>query len=41
LHGDGFSIGSDDLTPLALGTDRDSAELAEPFYRVASRRDDE
>ena len=28
---DGFSIGSNDLTQLALGVDRDSAELAELF----------
>ena len=28
---DGFSIGSNDLTQLTLGVDRDSAELAELF----------
>ena len=28
---DGFSIGSNDLTQLVLGVDRDSAELAELF----------
>lgn len=30
-HFDGFSIGSNDLTQLTLGVDRDSAELAELF----------
>ena len=31
LHFDGFSIGSNDLTQLTLGVDRDSAILAEDF----------
>jgi pyruvate,water dikinase len=30
-HFDGFSIGSNDLTQLTLGLDRDSAEIAELF----------
>ena len=30
-HFDGFSIGSNDLTQLVLGVDRDSADLAELF----------
>jgi pyruvate,water dikinase len=30
-HFDGFSIGSNDLTQLTLGVDRDSGELAELF----------
>ncbi len=30
-HFDGFSIGSNDLTQLTLGVDRDSAELTELF----------